>query len=312
MRSMATKSSCHSGRGVTLVELVVVLAILAILSVTVAMALRDPIRSYVDTNRRGELADAADTALRRIARDVRLALPNSLRVAGGGPIYLELLLTKTGGRYRGQPDASGNGNALDFSTADSAFDTLGPTVTATGQTIAANDILVVHNLFASASVTSANAYTYNQAAHNCSAATSDSASCNTARITGTGAGTLSDETRINFDARRFPLQSPGNRFQVVSGPVTYVCSPGAVDANGNGTGSLTRVSGYTIQLTQPTGSYAGSPTSALLAQNVTACQITYNPLVLTQSLGLLSMRISLTRGGETVNLYHEVHVSNIP
>lgn len=309
---MATRSTFPNGRGVTLVELVVVLAILAILSVTVAMALRDPIRSYVDTNRRGELADAADTALRRLARDVRLALPNSLRVTGTGPIYLELLLTRTGGRYRAQPDASGNGNALDFSAADSAFDTLGPVVTTTGQAIAANDILVVHNLFAGTAAPSANAYTYNQAAYNCASATPDSPNCNTARITSTAAGALANESRINFDSRRFPLQSPGNRFQVVSGPVTYVCAPGAVDANGNGTGSLTRVSGYTIQLTQPTGSYAGSPASAVLAQNVTACEITYNPLVLTQSLGLLSMRIALTRGGETVNLYHEVHVSNIP
>lgn len=296
----------------TLVELVVVLAVLAILSVSVAMALRDPIRSYVDTNRRGELADAADTALRRIARDVRVALPNSLRVTGSGPIYLELLLTKTGGRYRAQPDASGNGNVLDFSASDSAFDTLGPAVTASGQTITANDILVVHNLFASAAATSANAYTFNQAAYNCTAATPDSANCNTARITSTAAGALTDETRINFDARRFPLASPGNRFQVVSGPVSYVCTPGAPDASGNGTGTLTRVSGYTVQLAQPTGSYPGSPSSALLAQNVTACEITYNPLVLTQSLGLLSMRIALTRGGETVNLHHAVHVSNIP
>ncbi len=296
----------------TLVELVVVLAILAILSVTVAMALRDPIRAYVDTNRRGELADAADTALRRVARDVRLALPNSLRVTGAGPIYLELLLTKTGGRYRAQPDASGNGNPLDFSSSDSAFDTLGPAVTTSGQAIAANDILVVHNLFATASAPSANAYTFNAAPYNCGAATPDSSNCNTARISGTAAGTLADETRISFDARRFPLASPGNRFQVVSGPVTYVCAPGAPDANGNGTGTLTRVSGYTIQLAQPTGSYTGSPSTALLAQNVTACEITYNPLVLTQSLGLLSMRVALTRGGETVNLHHAVHVNNIP
>jgi MSHA biogenesis protein MshO len=299
-------------RGVTLVELVVVMAVLAILSVTAAMALRDPIRSYVDTNRRGELADAADTALRRIGRDVRLALPNSVRVTGSGPIYLELLLTKTGGRYRAQPDASGAGNALEFSAADTAFDTLGPAVTASGQSIAAGDILVVHNLFGAAAVTSSNAYTFGQAAHDCTAATPISATCNTAQVTGTAAGALADETRVNFAARRFPLESPGNRFQIVSGPVTYVCAPGAVDSSGNGTGTLTRVSGYTIQLAQPTGAYGGTPSASVLAQNVTDCSITYDPLVLTQSLGLVSMRIALTRGNETVNLYHEVHVSNIP
>jgi len=50
----------------------------------------------------------------------------------------------------------------------------------------------------------------------------------------------------------------------------------------------------------------------LLAQNVTDCQITYDPLVLTQSLGLVSMRLELTRGNEKVRLYHEIHVSNLP
>ena len=72
------------------------------------------------------------------------------------------------------------------------------------------------------------------------------------------------------------------------------------------------MSGYTINLTQPTGAFPGAPVSSLLAQNVTGCQVTYNPLALTQSLGLVSIRLQLTRGNETVTLYHEVHVSNLP
>ena len=299
-------------RGVTLIELVVVMTLLGIISIVAAIALRDPIQAYLDTNRRTDLVDSADTALRRIARDVQIALPNSLRVSGANPVYLELLLTRTGGRYRSQPNAASLGNILEFAAADTAFDTLGPLATNAGQAIAANDMLVVHNLFGSASITTSNAYTFNQAAHNCTVATPDSANCNTARITGTAAADLADEARINFDARRFPLASPGNRFQVVSGPVSYACAPGPVDANGNGTGTLTRVSNYTVLLAQPAGAWPGTPVSAVLARNVTACEITYDPLVVAQSRGLVTLRIALTRGNETVNLHHAIHVSNIP
>jgi MSHA biogenesis protein MshO len=304
-----------TARGVTLIELVVVMTLLAIIAVAAAIALRDPIRAYVDSTRRAELTDIADTALRRMARDIRLALPNSVRVATvGSTNYLELLLTKTGGRYRAQVDGSGNGDILDFTLAggDTRFDTLGPATTVAGQVMADGDILVLHNLFGADTVTTSNAYTYNQGAYSCTSATPSSPNCNTARITSTGAGALANETRINFQARQFPLASPGNRFRVVSGPVTYVCNPGPVDANGNGTGTLSHVSGYTIRLAKPDGTYSGAPVTSRLAQYVTECSITYDPLVLTQSLGLVSIRLKLTRANESVTLYHEVHVSNIP
>jgi MSHA biogenesis protein MshO len=303
-------------RGVTLIELVVVMAILGIIAAVAAMSVREPIQAYVDSNRRAELTDMADTALRRVGRDTRLALPNSVRVTGVGPVYLELLLTRTGGRYRANVNDTGAGDPLDFTagppTADNQFDTLGPMGVLAGQAIAAGDILVVYNLFSDPAITNANAYTYNQAAFGCTSATQSSANCNTATIAGTGAGALAGETRISFDRRQFPLASPGNRFQVVQGPVTYVCNAngGALDANGNGTGTLTRVHSYAVQLAQPSPPAGG--TSAVLAQFVTACEITYNPSVLTQARGLVSMRLALTRANETVSLYHEVHVNNVP
>jgi MSHA biogenesis protein MshO len=310
MYSKATSSTIRDARGITLVELVVVLGVLGIIAAAAAIALRDPLRGYVDSTRRAQLTDIADTALRRVSRDIRLALPNSVRVTTvGTTVHAELLLTKTGGRYRADVDGTGAGDTLDFSAADTHFDTLGPMSGLAGQTIANTDILVVHNLFSASSVTTSNAYTYNQAPY-CN--TSSSANCNTAAISGTAAGALPNETKINFAARRFPLTSPGNRFHVVERAVTYVCAPGPVDGGGNGTGTLTRVSGYTIQLAQPTGSFAGSPATSLLAQNVTDCQITYDPLVLTQSLGLVSIRLELTRGNEQARLYHEIHVSNLP
>lgn len=306
----------RSPGGATLIELVVVMSVLGIIAAVAAIMLRDPISAYGLTARRAELVDVADTALRRMGRDIRLALPNSLRTAtAGATTYLELLSTKTGGRYRAQLDSTtSTGDILDFSAADTAFDTLGPLSTVTGQTIAAGDILVVQNLVAAPAQPQSNAYTYNQAGSNCTSATPSSATCNTARITGSDtAGVRPSERHIGFDARQFPLTSPGNRFNVISSsPVTYVCPTAAgTDASGNGTGTLTRISNYTITLAQPQPPVG---TSALLAKYVTACQIIYDqagPSV-TQSHGLVSMKLSLTRGGETVTLYHEVHVDNVP
>ena len=83
----------------------------------------------------------------------------------------------------------------------------------------------------------------------------------------------------------------------------------ALDAAGDGQGTLTRISGYTIALTQP---QPPAGTAALLARYVTDCEFRYDQAVIMQNHGVISIRLSLTRGNETVSLYHEVHVSNIP
>ena len=289
-------------RGVTLIELVIVMTLLGILAAVAAVALTDPIKAYGDSIKRAELTDLTDASLRRVGRDIRRALPNSPRVSQSGNIfYLELLLTRTGGRYRAQ----GPGNALDFSSADTQFDSIGPLSQIPDQVPQVNDILVVHNLFSSASA-EANAYTYAQAGYGCAAVTY-ATTCNSARITSVTQG--AGFTTLTFASRQFPLTSPGNRFSVVEGPVTYICSGGGVDSNGDGVGALRRVSGYPVAFVQPTA-FGNNP--ALLADHVSNCQIDYDPLVLNQSLGLVTLRLELSRGGETVRIYHEVHVSNIP
>lgn len=256
--------------GVSLVEMSLVIAITAIVGAMVAVFLRTPIQSYIDQDRRARLADAADTALRQLGRDVRLALPNSVRVStAGGVTYLEFLATRAGGRYR----AAGGGDLLDFTTADGSFDVLGPAVT-----LLASDRIAVYNL----GIPGADAW----------------AGDTLASYTGPAGSTSS----IAIAAKQFPLASPGYRFQVVSGPVSYVCDPGA--------GTLTRYWGYAIAAVQPTAFAAATP-QALLADGVRACTITYQPGV-TERGGLVIVRLTLGRDTETVQLYASTHVSNQP
>ena len=261
--------------GFTLVEMIMVIAVTAIVAAVVAVFIKQPVQGYTDAARRAEMTDIADTALRRVGRDLRLALPNSARIDGGTAI--EILLTRTGGRYR----TEGPGD-LDFTLADTSLAQLGPLVA--GQAIVPDtDRLVVYNL----GIAGANAY----------------AGDNTSVIRGVDNSTP-DSPVISFDAKQFPLQSPGKRFQVIEGPVSYVCAGGV----------LTRYWGYAIQPAQPSAAalpgLAGVQ-SAVLASNVGACAFDYTAGITARS-GLVAMTLTITDSGESVRLYHEVHVSNVP
>ena len=89
------------------------IVIIGILGAIVAVFIRAPIQGYADTVARAEAGDEADLALRRMAREIRLALPNSVRVNADGSA-IEFLLTKTGGRYLAVEDAATSGTPLDF------------------------------------------------------------------------------------------------------------------------------------------------------------------------------------------------------
>src|SRR5690349_17888575 len=148
---MKPRLASHSRlRGVTLIEMVVVMALVGILGALIVNFVA-PVRSYIDTTRRAALADAADTALRRIGRDLHLALPNSVRVASvGGVQYLELLLVRTAGRYRidsGGTNHCGGGatdDPLSFGSADTCFMTIGNSPNLAQVTT--GDYVVVFNL----------------------------------------------------------------------------------------------------------------------------------------------------------------------
>ena len=297
----------HHQSGFTLVEAIMVIVLLGMIVGMVSMYMVPAVTSYVDSARRTEMANIADTALRRIGRDLRLAVPNTIRVSTVGSVtYLELLLAKTGGRY----DETLAANC--FASTCSSITTMGSVVETVAATVGvpagpgtgrylvatfvpASDRMIIYNQ-------------YNNAGNDCSA-TNPSAYCIASGFDNTSLLSAVPTDNADLDVFTFAAKqfvpaggSPTSRFQIIDGPVTYACDTTS--------GTLTRYAGYTIAAAQPTPPAGG--TSNLLATNVSApCTFTYSQGVF-QRWGVLGLSLGITISGETVNLYHEVHVNNTP
>lgn len=290
--------------GFTLVEMVIVIVITGIIGAVVAVFIQAPVQGYVDSERRAELTDIADTAIRRMARDVRTAVPNSVRIAACTPLCVEFLPTRTGGRYR----ASGAGNILDFDVADASFDSLGPQIT-----FVAGDQIVIGSTQSDGDPP----YQALTPAGTCIPHPVTAAIiCIRRPVTSVGSVstvTITSGNAFPSFARLWDAEPPSQRFDVVDGTqqaVTYACEGtlGTLDANGDGQAHLVRHWGYGFNAAQAASIVGGS--SALLADKVSACNIEY--AVPNQRFGLVGVRLTITSGGESVTLYNEIHVSNAP
>jgi MSHA biogenesis protein MshO len=285
-----------TSHGFTLVELIVVMVVTGVLAGILVVFFRPAMQNYLAAGRRAELTDMADTSMRRITRDIRLAVPNSVRLINNGAI--EMIPTSMGGRYRMAADSNWDAleandtRPLDVTQGVSTFDVLTPMPVRP----AAGDFVVIGNMDPS-EVYAANSPTRAPIA-NAAAAPAPTASPTHA------AGTA----RIGFvpDAR-FPAGYDGGRFFIVPAAqraVSYVCQ--GVTAAGGGT--LFRVSNYGFNAIAAVPNTNGA---AILATNVSACQFGYTPGT-TQERGLATIVLSLTRDGETVTLSYSTHVSNVP
>jgi MSHA biogenesis protein MshO len=283
-------------RGFTLIEMIIVILIISILSSVIFTVMRGPILQFIQVEQRANLVDIAETALLRMTREIRLALPNSIRLSDGSAISncdisvnmvcaLELLRTLDGGRYR-----SKGANRLKFNKQSDTFEYFGTLfnlasidVGGTGQSdcYSANasvDCMVVYNTGQSG----ANAYNYD----------------NLAAITAKTASTLS----FNLSpVSKFPYESPRQRFYVVDTPISFVCSGAEIN----------RYFDHLIEITQQAPPTTG--TGNLLINNVSACTMDYDPGTSTRG-GLVTIGITVRDDnlGQEVSLLQQAHVDNQP
>ena len=286
-------------RGFTLLELLVVLVITGILAATVVVFFKPAISSYFDAKRRASLTDMADTALRRMGRDVRSAVPNSVRIPNNQ--CFEIVPTSGGGRYRTAPNTVSDDAGptctpthscpLDITQPVLQFDSLSQLPV----TPAVNDWVVIGNQ------NSNDVY-----AGTTSAAFSSISTPNAAF----------GLHRISLQAlKQFPSGYTGGRFVIVPNnggnpSVFYVCSgAGGPDAQGNGTGTLFRLT-RAFNAAYPAACPAGGD---ILATRVRSCNFIYDPNQgATQQSGFVWMQLELTEANETVSISYGAHVDNVP
>ena len=273
----------RSQAGFTLIEMVIAIVITGILGGMVAVFIKGSIDAYFDSVRRAKLVETADTTLRRIGRDLRQALPNSIAVGNSaGRFYVEYVQVKGGGRYRYAKNAAGD-DELSFDAADASFDVLG-----TMPTVAAGDRIAVGNL---GQGSAGDVYAGN----------------NIATV-----GSVSGSRITLSAAKLFPVDSctrdaagqvSGCRFYVVDTPVTYECDP----VNGR----LRRYWGYPLR-TPAAAPPAGGSSADLVSTGVTGCAFAMDAAATLTRMGVISMRIQLSSAGEAVPLFFQAHVSNVP
>lgn len=290
-------------RGFTLVEAIVTIVIIGVLAGIVAVFIRTPMQNYADSAARAEMSDAADLALRRIGRDLRSALPNSIRVVGSDGHGIEFLPTKTGGRYLSAADGDADGStrfALEFldASAPAKFTVVGAPPNFLSRA-SAGDFVVVYNL--GAGFAPADAW----------------AGGNRAQIKQmtSSAGLVNVEMVSNPFALQTPaMQSPNQRFQVIGLPVAYYCG------SENGVLTLRRYSGYDFTAA---GSPPSTGSSAVIASRLATCSglFSYDGNLGTpgsaanRRSGLVTLAMSLRPRNDNaaaIRLLYQVHVDNTP
>lgn len=290
-----------AARGFTLIELLIVIVIGGVISATLTVFLRPALDAFTDTRVRADMADQADTALRRMLRDVRHAVPNSLRVPNDK--CFELVPTMAGGRYRGGPDVSNDSSAectpgntcaawVDTTEPTTVFDTL----SRMAKVPAANDWVVFNNQNGN------DVYE----------------GSNRAQIVSVADAPLATQGvhRVTLNSLQVSPGYSGGRFMVVphaEQSVFYICdgADGSLDAQGNGKGTLWRLV-RTFQAAYP-ASCPATTGAVVLATRVRSCSFIYDPNQgATQQSGFLWMDLELARNNETAHLAVGGHVMNVP
>ncbi|MCQ4325547.1 type II secretion system protein [Stutzerimonas stutzeri] len=271
--------SCRKSRqsGFTLVELIMVIALAGIVAVMISTVMSRPLQGFVDQSRRAELTDLAASALNRMARDIQLAVPNSVAVADSGD-EIRFVSIAAAGRYRAnQPDPDGprqDPPACTQSVGSCTIDVLSPIVPVSSTL---EHWLIIYNTEALIDRTEP---------------TDGDVSAISPKVFTWADGVLS----ASLSDFRFKYASPQHRFFLANKVVGYRCSGG----------KLLRKEFSALD--------ESDYSNASMSVNNVDCDqssFIYEPANNTRN-GLVTLKLLLTKGGETITLLQQVHVDNVP
>ena len=267
-------------RGFTLVEMIVAIVIAAIVTGFLASFIATPVNAYLAQNRRSELSDSAESAMRQLTADLSSALPNSVRIANiGTRRIVEMIPIDDRGLYRNAP--YGADQDLNESAFETVFDLLRPL------NIGANSRLVIGNRTAGA-----------QSAYQAVGRV----------ITPVGMAQFvpGPTPRVQLNpAFRFGNASLGRHVYVVSNATQYHCDLA--------TGTLIRYQNLPIAAAVVVPAIGGT----VMARDVTTCTWQFSAAPNTAAHGgiaTIQMTISRVTGGnlDRMRIAHQVRLRNPP
>lgn len=279
--------------GFTLIELVMVFVLLGVLAAAFMVFFRPMLNGYFSAQRRADLSDIADSALRRMGQELRTAVPNSINLVSNQ--CFQFAPSTGGGRYRREP-ISGEADVACGANPGATHSAWPNPACAAGAVTwidflalqsdsnpQAGDFVVINN------VTPANYY----------------GASPTSRYVIQGAGLTLPRVqdgvgRVQLNRNPAALGYYDGRFQTVAAAqpsVMYSCTGG----------KLLR----TVMTTN--AAIACQSAGDVLASGVLACDFTYaaNPSA-TEASAYVSLLLSLQGDGETVTLSYGVHLDNSP
>lgn len=271
-------------RGVTLVELVIVITLVGVVASLSATLVSRVAASQQDNRGRLVLAQSADGAVARISDELQVALPNSVRlVASTNSFWLEWAPVHDAGRFRAASDSLlASGDPLDLDNpADASFDVIGTPIS----TVPSGSQLVIQSL----GTPDADAYAGNNRR--------------------AGLVVTSGGRSVQFTpAGALPQATDTRRFFVTGTPVTLACV-----SDGVGGYELARYSGYGWQASQPSGTahaaWGGAARVTVLA-GLSGCGASYGTAL--ANIGMVTLRLSLGSGSSKADYLHQVTVDNSP
>ncbi|MGI2132875.1 PilW family protein [Shewanella baltica] len=282
MGSFSAKRMQTSTRGFTLVEMVTVILILGILVVGVSSFIIFGTRIFVESSSVDQVLSQSRFAVERMTRELRSALPNSVRVNTDSLTYqcIEFVPIEASTTYLTMPITP----AAAASTGIVILDN-------TASAIRVNQFAWIYPLI------DADVY---------SSARQKRAQVKTIAISG-------NQVTLTFTApTRFAEASPRQRIYFGSSPVSYCFEKGA---SGNDL-QIVRYAGYNFNTVQPNPATMG--TGVLMAQSVANRLDNSNdlPLILTPSSlvnnAMVHLQPRFNVNGETFQYRHQVQVINVP